>query len=249
MISVTLLTKNGQETVGKTLDSLRPFSEVVLLDTGSTDATLEVARQYPNVSVRHSPFLGFGPLHNLASSLAAHDWILSIDSDEVVTPELAEEILRTPLSPSCAYSILRQNYFNGKHIRWCGGWHPDRVVRLYHRGRTRFSEDAVHEKVLTNGLQKVPLAAPLLHTPYRRISDFLAKMQHYTTLFAEQGPPRPSSLGKAVLHGWMAFLKSYLFKRGILGGKEGFIISLYNGHTAYYKYLKLAERAGNITAD
>src|SRR5690348_14272302 len=100
MISVTILTKNSEETLVKTLDSLALFDEVLILDNGSTDRTLDLARKYPNVVIHHSPFIGFGPLHNLATRLAKNDWILSVDSDEVITPELAKEILKLKLDPA-----------------------------------------------------------------------------------------------------------------------------------------------------
>ena len=248
MISVTVLTKNCQETLGTTLKSLQKFPEVLIYDSGSTDATLQIAQKFSNVKIINGQFNGFGPTHNTASSLASHDWILSIDSDEVLTPELADEILNLKLDPSRSYQIDRKNYFNGKWVRWCGGWHPDPVVRLYHRKSTRFTDDAVHEKVIVEDLHLTPLSAPLLHTPYRSMGDFLSKMQTYSELFAQQNKGKKhSSMGKAVLHGWFAFLKSYLLKKGFLGGKEGFIISAYNGHTAFYKYLKLMEANANFS--
>lgn len=242
MISATVLTKNCEKTLAETLSSLAAFPEVILLDSGSEDATLEIAARYPNVSLHKSTFLGFGPMHNYASKLATHDWILSIDSDEVISDDLASELLSIQLDEQCVYTLYRHNYFNGRHMKWCAGWHPDPVVRLYNRKTTRFSNDLVHEKVLSDGLKTIPLKSPLLHTPYLEMSDFLDKMQRYSTLFAEQRQGEKSSLTRALLHGTGAFWKSYLFKRGFLGGKEGFIVSLYNGHTAYYKYLKLAEK-------
>ncbi len=242
MITVTVLTKNCALTLPKTLESLAPFAEVVILDTGSTDGTVELAQRFPNVKVFTRPFRGFGPTHNEASGLASNDWIFSVDSDEVVSPELAQEILSCPLDSSSIYGVLRQNFFKGKRIKWCAGWHPDPVLRLYHRQKTAFSEAAVHEKIVENGLQAVFLQSPLLHVPYREISDFLTKMQTYSTLFAEQNRgKKKSSIFRAIWHGFHAFIKSYLFKRGFLGGREGFIISIYNGHTAFYKYLKLDE--------
>jgi glycosyltransferase involved in cell wall biosynthesis len=242
MISATILTKNSQDTLSATLASLQKFPEVIVYDSGSTDLTLEIAKEFPNVKIIHGKFIGFGPTHNAASCHAIHDWILSLDSDEVLTLELAEEILNLPLNATHLYQIDRHNYYNGKWIRWCGGWYPDPVIRLYHRKSTQFTDDAVHEKIITTNLKVVPLSFPMTHTPYRRIEDFLTKMQTYSTLFAEQHrSKKTSSLGKAIFHGSFAFLKSYVLKRGFLGGKEGLIISLYNGHTAFYKYLKLAK--------
>lgn len=245
MITATVLTKNSQKTLKKTLDSLRSFPEVILLDSGSSDDTLRIAKTYPNVVIHASPFLGFGPMHNIASDYASHDWIFSVDSDEVVTDELVEEIQQLKLNPMSIYSIQRYNYFNGKHIKWCGGWHPDFVWRLYHRKKTSFSSDLVHEKIEKKDLTIVPLRGVISHTPYGEMKDFLDKMQHYSTLFADQNSGKNSSVFHALIHSWSAFIKSYIFKRGFLGGKEGLIISIYNSHTAFYKYLKLAEKHRN----
>lgn len=247
MISVTVLTKNSSDTIKATLESLKRFSEVIIYDTGSTDITLDIAANYPNVKIIHETFAGFGPSHNHASSLASNDWILSIDSDEIVTQELADEIFKLNLDPNTVYGFERHNYFNGRHIRWCAGWHPDWIIRMYHRQKTSFSNDAVHEKILCPNLNVMMLKNPVLHTPYRSIGDFLAKMQMYSELFAAKEERKvQSSFSKAIFHGWHAFFKSYILKKGIFGGKEGFIISLYNGHTAYYKYLKLAEKQAKI---
>lgn len=242
MISATILTKNSQKTLRETLDSLKQFDEVIVLDSGSDDQTLTIASQYTNVVIHRSPFLGFGPMHNYAVKLAKHDWILSIDSDEIVSAELNKELLALQLDPTSIYGFKRENYFNGKHIRYCSGWCPDIVFRLFHRKHTKFSEDLVHEKILRKDLTSFVLDSPLIHTPYDCINDFLHKMQHYSSLFAEQNNEKKGSLFEALFHSWFAFTKSYLFKRGFLAGKEGFIISMYNGHTAFYKYLKLAER-------
>jgi len=242
MISATVLTKNCAATLGETLASLTTFPEVIILDSGSTDGTLEVAAHFPNVKIFKSFFDGFGPMHNRATSLASHDWILSVDSDEVLSDDLIEEIHALTLSPDSVYLIERDNYFNGKRIRGCSGWYPDCVVRLYNRRKTKFSNASIHEKVESNGLKVVSLKHPIRHTPYRGMHDFLAKMQVYSTLFAEQNRgKKESSFLKALLHGSFAFLRSYVVRRGLLAGKEGFIISAYIGQTAFYKYLKLAE--------
>ena len=241
MISVTILVKNNRKYIEEVLTALESFDEVVVYDTGSTDDTLALAAKYINVTIYKEKFIGFGPTHNLASASARNDWILSIDSDEVVTPEMAKEIHKTALSPDTVYSFPRHNYFNGKFIKWCG-WYPDRRVRLYHRQHTQFSNDQVHEEVIAKNMKQISLQGPLKHYSYGSISEFLNKMQLYSDLFAKQNVgKKSSSLRKAILHGFFAFFKSYIIKRGFLGGYEGYVISRYNGHTAYYKYLKLFE--------
>lgn len=241
MISVTILAKNSDKHLDEVLDSVRTFDEVVLYDTGSQDSTFEIAKKYSNVTIYSEEFKGFGPTHNEASSAAKNDWILSIDSDEVVTPEMLQEIESLELDKNKVYSFPRHNYFNGKWIRWCG-WYPDRVVRLYNRKKTKFSESMVHEAIVTDRVEKISMTSPIRHYSYDSIDDFLDKMQRYSSLFAEQNQgKKSSSLFKAIFRGFWTFLKCYFLKRGFLGGYEGFVISAYNGHTAYYKYLKLHE--------
>ena len=243
MITATVLTKNSQKTLQKTLDSLKTLPEVIVLDSGSTDQTLAIAARYPNVTVHNSPFLGFGPMHNYAVKLASNDWILSIDSDEVLSQELIHELSTLSPNPKTVYKLQRHNYFNGKLIKWCGGWHPDFVIRFFNRKTTQFTNDLVHERVDDEGLSIKTLESPLLHTPYLEISDFIDKMQHYSELFTDQNEGKTASLFQALIHGWYAFFKSYILKRGFAGGKEGFVISMYNGHCTFYKYLKLAMKA------
>jgi len=241
MISVTLLTKNSAQYLPKVLEALTSFDEILVLDSGSTDDTLTIASQFSNVSIHHHNFDGFGPAHRKATALAKHDWILSIDSDEVASPELVHEIQTMPLQETCVYAFPRYTYYNGQLIKWCG-WYPDDQTRLYNRKVTGFTNAKVHETVITEGLKKVKLKHPMRHYSYETTEDFLAKMQTYSTLFAEQNRGKKnSSLCKAALHGAFAFLKSYLIKRGFLGGRIGFVISIYNANTAFYKYLKLAE--------
>lgn len=240
-ISVTVLTRDAERTLNQCLLALAGFPEIIVLDNGSTDKTLDIAAGFANVRLFQEPFIGFGPLHNRAAQLAAHDWILSIDSDEIVTPELAEEILSLSLDPGCVYSFPMENYFNGKKITCCG-WHPDRHIRLFNRQRTRFTDAAVHEGVMAADMREVRLKRPARHYSYACVADFLAKMQRYSGQFAAQHAGRKSSGPlKAVLHGTFAFFKSYVLKRGMFHGYEGLLISAYNGHTAFYKYLKLHE--------
>ena len=237
MISVCILTKNAALTIAKTLESTRLFPEVLILDNGSTDNTLEIAKSFPNTTIHKMPFIGFGPLRNEAARLAKHDWILAIDSDEVLSNP--EEILSLKLDPDRAYSLPRHNFFNGKQIKGCG-WGKEQIARLYNKKKSSYCSSFVHESLLVKN--PIPLASPLLHTPYRTTSEFLAKMQHYSTLFAEQNKhKKKSSTSRAILHALFAFIKSYVLKRGFLDGGEGLFISLYNANTAFYKYMKLLE--------
>lgn len=240
-ISVTILTKNSQTYLKEVLEHLKDFKEVLIFDNGSSDETLKIASQFPNVIIHKGQFTGFGPTHNVASSLAKNDWILSIDSDEVVTESLSQEILELSLDSNSVYAIPRHNEYKGKWIKWCG-WHPDYQIRLYNRTKTHFTNAQVHESVIADNFRIVKLKNPLRHYSYANVSDFLSKMQTYSDLFATQlkGKKKSSTL-KAVLHGLFAFFKSYILKRGFLGGSQGFEISVYNANTAFYKYLKLAE--------
>lgn len=243
MITAAILTKNSATTLKATLESLQSFPEVLVFDTGSTDSTLDIAKTFSNARIVQAPFTGFGPSRNAAAAAAQFDWILAIDSDEILSQELIEEIRTLKLDEQAVYSIPRKNFFNQKWIRCCAGWHPDAVFRLYHRKKTCFNAAQVHEHLQSAHFKKISLRHPLLHTPYQNLEDFLAKMQTYSSLFAAQNQgKRSSSLSKAIFHGSFAFFKSYILKWGFLGGKEGFIISAYNGHTAFYKYLKLMER-------
>lgn len=241
MISVCILTKNSSAALKATLDSVRSFTEVIILDNGSTDETCSLAESYSNVKLIRTPFIGFGPLRNQAAGLARHDWILSLDSDEVLSTDLIQELSNLNKDRKIAYSFPRHNYYRGKRIRGCG-WDPEYVTRLYHRHSTRFSNALVHEALIAN--RCIQLQFPILHTPYRTTADFLSKMQHYSTLFAEQNQgKKKSSFIKAIVHGFYAFFRSYILQMGIFCGPEGFIISYYNANTTFYKYLKLAEVA------
>lgn len=240
MISVCMLSKNSARTIANALESVRDFPEVLILDNGSTDDTIEIAKSYPNVKVIQAPFTGFGPLRNQLAAQATHDWILALDTDEALSPSLLAEINKLSLDPITVYSMPRDNYYDGKHIKGCG-WHPDRVLRLYNRKETSYCNSAVHESVLAK--RETRLKNAILHTPFRTTAEFIAKMQQYTTLYAEQHQDKSASFSKALTHALFAFFRSYFLRRGLFLGSQGFIISLYNANSVFYKYLKLSELA------
>lgn len=241
MITVCILAKNSASTIGATLASIVDFPEVLVLDNGSTDETVAIAASYPNVKVMNQPFIGFGALRNKAASYASNDWILALDTDEILSPKLIDEIKQLRLESKTAYSMPRHNYYNGKHIKGCG-WYPDRVIRLYNRTSTRYSDAEVHESVKRSGINVIPLKHPIRHTPFRSTAEFLAKMQHYSSLYAHQHTNKKSASPlKALGHSLFAFLRAYFFQKGFLLGAEGFIVSLYNSNSVFYKYIKLWE--------
>ncbi|NGX63912.1 MAG: putative glycosyltransferase EpsH [Candidatus Anoxychlamydiales bacterium] len=241
MISIVMLCKNSSETLKKVLDSAKSFDEIIIIDTGSTDDSLEIAKNFKNVKIFTKEFTGFGPLRNEGAKLAKNDWILALDSDEEITKELQDEMLSTKLDENFIYGFHFLNFFNGKLIKCCG-WYPEKHIRLYNRQKTSFSNSLVHEKIVQKDLLLKYFENHVKHTPYRKIDDFLQKMSKYSTLFATQNKnKKKSSVMKAIVHGFFAFFKSYFLKKGFLAKKEGFIISIYNANTAFYKYLKLFE--------
>lgn len=240
-ISVTILTKNSEKYLSEVLSALKSFDEVIIFDTGSQDSTLTIAKQFSNVVIFERLFEGFGPTHNVASELAKNHWILSIDSDEIVTVELINEVASLHLKDEEVYAFPRHNEYRGQWIKGCG-WYPDYQIRLYNKFKTRFSNAQVHESIIIDQLKVIFLKSPIRHYSYSCVSEFLSKMQTYSDLFALQYQgKRSSSLFKAISHGIFAFIKSYLLKLGLLDGRAGFEISLYNANTAFYKYLKLVE--------
>ncbi len=241
-ISVTILTKNSADFLVECLTALEAFSEVVIVDTGSTDATKSIASGFKNVLLYEHPFIGFGPMKNIAVDRASNDWIFSVDSDEVVTPELAREILSLKLDCNVVYVMERDNYYHRRLIRGCG-WDNDRVERLFNRRSTRYNDKHVHEGLAMSGNLKTELlSGRLKHYPYNNASQLLHKMQHYSTLWAEDHRSRKkASPFKAFFYGVLTFLKSYLLKHGWRYGYEGLLISVSNANGVFYKYIKLYE--------
>ncbi len=248
MITVAILTKNNERTIQRALESAKSFSEVIVLDSGSQDATLKIASSFKNVKIFEASFSGFGAMRNLAAEKSKNDWILALDSDEELSSKVLEELTHLSLDPNAAYSFPFFNYYNEKHIKCCG-WHPERHIRLYNRKTAKFSQDLVHEALIKDGLAIKMIKYPINHYSIGSVDDFLNKIQFYSTLFAKQHHGQKSSFFKAFSHGVFSFFKSYIIKKGFLGGKEGFIISVYNANSAFYKYLKLHELNNKNASD
>jgi len=240
-IAVVIITRDAAARLGQVLDAVRGFAEVVIFDNGSVDATREIAAGYPNVRVHEGEFIGFGPTKNKAVALAERDWILALDADEVLSPELADEILARDLDPAKVYALPFRNFFRGRWIRGCG-WHPQWKTRLFHRGRARFSDDRVHETVLHDGLEVIRLAHPVHHFTADSVADLQDKERRYSALFvADNVGRRRANVATALAKGAFAFFKSYILQRGIACGGDGFVISAHAGIAKFYRYLKLRE--------
>lgn len=247
MISVTMLTKNSARFLEKSLAALADFDEVVVLDNGSTDASIEIATRFPNVKLIQHEFTGFGPLKNLAAEAARNDWIFNVDSDEIVTAELARELRTMTLDENTVYTVPILNHYRGKPIRGCG-WGGMRKRRVYNRRRTRFRNDMVHEKLeLPEGVRvSDAIRHQLLHYMYNSVHQLLHKMQLYSDLFAEQNAGRrKSTVISASFHAWWAFVRDYFLKRGFLDGAEGWLICMTAANVVFYKHMKLREANEN----
>ena len=241
MLSVTIITKNEEDAIAECLTSVVWADEIIIVDSGSTDKTIQICKAHgANVHISRE-WPGFGPQKNLALSLASHDWVLSIDADERVSSNLRDEIQQV-LSlnlQNTAFRIPRSSSYCGQFMRH-SGWSPDYVLRLFPKALGRFSDNIVHEHVIFNGEVRT-LKNPILHISYTNLEEVLDKTNRYSSdgaqMFAERG--KKSSLSKAVLHGLWAFFRTYVLRLGFLDGRMGFILAVSNAETTYYRYLKL----------
>lgn len=239
-ISAVIIIKDGEKTIKRTLQSLTKFENVVVYDNGSSDNTIEIVKSFSNVNLVNGSFSGFGPTKNRASSYALHDWIFSLDSDEVVSNELLKEIQALNLKDNIVYKLLRVNFYKKQKITHC--WGKDNLVRIYNRMQTQFNNNNVHEEVLTNNLTVQTLSGNLLHFPYSSISSFIQKFDQYSDEFAGQyAGKKKSSPSLALFNSFYCFFKTYFLKRAFLDGYPGLVIAFSHAATNFYKYIKLYE--------
>jgi glycosyltransferase involved in cell wall biosynthesis len=241
-ISVTIITKNEAENIRDCLDSVRWADEVVVVDSGSTDGTLEIARQW-GARVFQEEWKGYAAQKNSAIDKTRNEWILSLDADERVPAALQREIENrlAAAPPVDGFYIARKNFFSGRWIRTCG-WYPDYNLRLFRKNRGRFQERAVHEKVEMEGRTE-NFKTPLIHRTYRSLSDFLQRLDRYSTLAAQQmqREGRKVRHRDLLLRPPLTFLHLYILRAGFLEGTKGFLLSrLYSFYT-FAKYAKLKE--------
>ncbi len=241
-ISVAIITKNEERNIRECLENVKWADEIVVVDNGSTDRTREICAAY-SVRFYSEEWKGFSGQKNSAIDKARHEWVLSLDADERVTPELRAEISdtlrRTPQQDG--FFIARKNFFLGRWIRRCG-WYPDYNLRLFRKGRGRFLEREVHERIEVAGRAGY-LKSPMEHWTYRSIDDYLTRMERYTTLAAREmaREGRRYRLHDALLRPPFTFGQMYFFRAGFLEGYSGFLLSVLYSFYTFLKYSKLRE--------
>lgn len=240
-LSVIIITKNEAEHIQACLDSVKFADEWIIVDSGSTDGTQGIARAFGATVIETPDWPGFGPQKNRALDAATGDWILSIDADERIPEAMRAEIQAALASGAhTAYAVPRLSSYCGHFIHH-SGWYPDYIVRLFQRGAGRFSADLVHESVQLSGKDCGKLKQAMLHYSYADDETYLRKLQQYSTLGAQQAfaKGKRSGLGKAILHGFTSFLRSYVTRRGFLDGKAGLMVAISSAESTYHKYFKL----------
>lgn len=240
-ISAVVLAKNSEKTIKNTLSSLGGFDDVVVYDNGSNDKTVEIAKSFSNVNLVYGEFRGFGWSKNRAASYAKNDWILIIDSDEVVDKELFEILKTTSLDEKSVYRLNFKAFYKDIQIRHCG-WNNQKIKRLYNKKITSYNSNDVHEDIIADGLRLVDLGGNVEHYSYHSISEFILKADKYSTLFAQNSVNKKSSTpAKAFFNALYSFFRTYVLKQGFRDGYIGLVIAFSHMVTNFYKYIKLYE--------
>ncbi len=246
-LSAVLIVKNEALILAECLSLLAWVDEIVVLDGGSEDDSVVIARRYTDKVFVEADWQGFGVQRQRAQQHATGDWIFMIDADEHVTPELRQSIEATVAANQ------QQNVYLVPILPWCfgrfirhSGWYPEHKIRLYPRCKARYGDHRVHEKlILDDGVQKHYLKGDLLHFTYRDMKHYLVKSANYADEWAQerQQEGRRGTLLQALTHGVGCFIKMYLVKRGFLDGPQGFLLALLSAHSTFVKYADLWSRA------
>ena len=243
-LSLVIITRNAEAHLARCLKSVPFAADVVVLDSGSTDRTVEIARGL-GARVFTEEWRGFGPQKRRATELAAHDWILNLDADEALGEDAADELRALlggePGRLAPAYSFPRLSHHLGRWIRH-GGWYPDRQTRLYDRRRAHWSEAPVHEKIVADRTER--LRGPLLHWVFDDLSHQVITNDRYSGLGRDAlvARGRRFRLGHLITKPVVKFVEAYVWKRGFLDGTPGLIIAVGAAYSVFLKWAKLWER-------
>lgn len=236
-ISIVVIAKNEANDIADCIKSARTISnDIVVIDTGSTDCTTRIAKEC-GAHVVHATWINYGVARNVGAAFAKHDWILALDADERITPDLADAIMEINCdNPDLVFGFGRENYFKRKRIRF-GDWGHDTVYRLYNRNSNKWQNVPVHEILTGDNLAKRKIQGRLLHYTVENMHEYSGKIARYAFLSASkymEQKRRPSIL-KRLFSAPVNFMACYLLRLGFLDGREGFVIAMY---TAWYSYLK-----------
>jgi glycosyltransferase involved in cell wall biosynthesis len=243
-LSVAIITRNEEANLPRTLESIRWADEVVIVDSGSTDGTVEIAWNFGTKVIREE-WHGFGCQKNLAIEHCTSEWVLSLDADEEVSQSLAQEITRLleGATDVDAYFIPRRNLFLDRWMRH-GGYYPDPKLRLFRKGAAWFEERAVHETLQSAGATRT-LHGDLIHHAYPTLENYIEHMNRYSTLGAEQAVEKgksshslPAFLWNVLLSPVATFFYNYILRLGFLDGREGLLLHLYHSTYVSWKYAK-----------
>jgi len=237
--SVIVITRDEEHVIADCLESVRWADEIVVLDCGSTDRTVEICRSFTD-SVYETDWPGFGIQKNRALAHATRDWVLSLDADEWVSPALAAEIQsRLPDTGVDGLVIPFRSSYLGRFMRY-GDWRNESHLRLFRRTAGRFSDDPVHERLIVDG-EIGSLDNPILHYSFATVEEVQDKVNRYSTAGAARrfAAGQSSSLLKALSHASWTFFSGYVLKAGFLDGREGFLLAVSNAEGSFYTYLKL----------
>jgi glycosyltransferase involved in cell wall biosynthesis len=240
-LSVIVICGNNVATIRRCLESVAWAGEIVVVDSGSTDGSFDIARELATKARQTADWPGHGPQKNRALDMASGDWVFSLDSDEWITPEVRAELEAAMSAPGdkSAFALPRRSSFCGRFMHHSGWW-PDYVTRLWRRGAARFSEDHTHDRVIVDG-KLGRLRQPILHEAVTDLEQMLMKINIYSsssaTMFHRDG--RRASIFTALLHGGWAFFRTYFLRLGFLDGREGLMLAVINAENSYYRYAKL----------
>ena len=224
-----ILTFNSQKYLLDVLKSCAFADEVIIVDSGSSDNTVSIARTFKNTKIVLQEWLGFGKQKQFGVDLCTNDWVFVLDSDEIITDELKDEITALDAVHK-GYFVARLNYFFGKPIKRCG-LYPDRNLRFFNKKFAMFSDDAVHERVVTRE-STANLKHHMLHYAYENIEEFITKQNKYSSLNHKENKT------KALFNPFWTFMKIYLFKLGFLDGWRGYVIAKLYAQYTFWKYIK-----------
>ncbi|CAG8999713.1 MAG: hypothetical protein CENE_01692 [Candidatus Celerinatantimonas neptuna] len=242
-LGVAIITQNAQADIEKCLSRIHGWvDQIVIVDSGSTDQTETIARRFTDEFYSHTDWPGFGKQRQIAHSYIKTDWILYLDADEFITPELQSSIEKVLVTnpQRCCYRINRLTIAFGKAIRH-SGCNPDWVIRLCRRNDTRYNDALVHEKlIIPNDFKVKSLKGRMEHLTCRSITQYIQKTQGYMKAWADQREGRKkSSLGKAIAHSIFRFIRMYILKLGFLDGRHGLLLSMLSAYTVFVRYCDL----------